>query len=420
MSRLSFFRQSAWLTMGIVGGGMVFGTLLQAVLGRTLGVKGHDYDTYSTLVQALTQLGIPLIGLQTAFAHLAARSDSAEHRAELSGAIRALFRNVGCLWVLLAIGCACFQSRLLARYQITSVELWLMVAAAFFSHTTPALFGILQGRQHFQRLGVAQVFNQLALFISISILVTWLHPTAAAAMAGYLIAMAAGFSFALFSTRAEWRTSPRPFALAGFVRRYLPLTLAVGSITFLSTQDMLAAKQFLNSDADIGPYSLAKNVARLVLLVTGPLVLVLFPKVIQSVARSEKTSVLAQAIGATGLISVCAALGCMFLAEVPLRIIAGALDPKTMATTASLLKHLTWAFIPLALANPLVSNLLARERFQAVYWLVAVAAGYGMTLRFHHPTFLSIAHTLAFFNTLFLLVAIVFTWRTSRGGVAEH
>ena len=37
-----------------------------------------------------------------------------------------------------------------------------------------------------------------------------------------------------------------------------------------------------------------------------------------------------------------------------------------------------WCLVPLSLANVLINNVLARERYAAVPWLVAVAIGYGI------------------------------------------
>ena len=417
MSRFRFFRQSAWMLASTAGGG-IFGWALQAALNGAL-LKSHsELGTYETLIAGVAQIGIPLGFLQTAFAQLGARSVHAEHQAELSGAIRGYLRGMVMFWIVLSVGLLLFQSRLTGLFHIESLELWLAFAAAFFSLTTPGLFGVLQGRQNFRWLGVAQVFNQFALFAAIGASVTFIRPTATAALSGYLIAVACGFAFALFLTRADWKLTPRPFDILAFIRRFLPLTLGIGSLTYLSTQDMITAQQFLSGDPSIDAYALARKPARVLFFLSAPLVMVLFPTVIRSVARSEKTSALAQALAATTLIGLGAALACTLFPMIPLRILAPTVGAETLAAAALLLRPLSWAFVPLALSNALVSNLLAREQVRAVYWLVAVAVACGITLRLRHPSLPAVAWTFAFYNTLFFLVAAFFTWRASTSSRA--
>jgi hypothetical protein len=68
----------------------------------------------------------------------------------------------------------------------------------------------------------------------------------------------------------------------------------------------------------------------------------------------------------------------------------------------------------------LIGSLLARARYEAVPWLLLVAAGYGMTLLYLSPRFLAagqprafamVVQTLGAFSLLLLAVAAWFAWR---------
>ena len=81
------------------------------------------------------------------------------------------------------------------------------------------------------------------------------------------------------------------------------------------------------------------------------------------------------------------------------------------------MKLLPWyagAMIPLALANVLVNDLMARAKFKAVLPMVLVAVAYGFTLPFMLRTFpghMEVAlKTLGVFNLLLLGVCALFTW----------
>jgi hypothetical protein len=75
--------------------------------------------------------------------------------------------------------------------------------------------------------------------------------------------------------------------------------------------------------------------------------------------------------------------------------------------------------IPLALANVLVNDLMARARFKAVLPMVLLAVAYGFTLpaMLHKfPGRMEVAlQTLGVFNLLLLGVCALFTW----GGKAK-
>jgi O-antigen/teichoic acid export membrane protein len=128
--------------------------------------------------------------------------------------------------------------------------------------------------------------------------------------------------------------------------------------------------------------------------------------VVQSAAKAEKTSVLVLALGATGLLGGIAALLCTLFPELPLLIIYD----RSYLRVAPLVPLYAWCTLPLALSALLVNNLLARERFGIVWWLVASAAGYWVTLRYLHQSFTQVIQVLGFFGTILLAGCALLTW----------
>ena len=87
---------------------------------------------------------------------------------------------------------------------------------------------------------------------------------------------------------------------------------------------------------------------------------------------------------------------------------------------SSVLPWYAWAMVPLALANVLINNLLARSQFRVVPALTVLAVAYGVTLAVvgRHAGSLAdpqaglrmMLQTLGVFNLLLLAVCAVFTW----------
>src|SRR5205823_8869020 len=96
---------------------------------------------------------------------------------------------------------------------------------------------------------------------------------------------------------------------------------------------------------------------------TQPLAAVMFPKIVQSAARAEKTDVLAHALGVTALAGGAAAIGCTVFPSLPLRIVY---DKSFLEVATPLVPWFAWCMLPLTLATVLINALLARAQYRAV------------------------------------------------------
>jgi O-antigen/teichoic acid export membrane protein len=154
-------------------------------------------------------------------------------------------------------------------------------------------------------------------------------------------------------------------------------------------------------------YAAAGMIGRALVFFTQPLTQVMFPKLVRSTAQARKTDVLKQVLGITVLLGGLAALGCTIMPTLPLRVIY---DKSYLDVAGPLVPWFAWCMLPLTLSNVLINSLMARGRFAAVPWLVAVAVGYGVALYFHHGSFQAVIGTLGIFGLLMVTVCVLFTW----------
>src|SRR5437764_14525472 len=82
--RAAFFRQSGWMMLATVAGGV----FMYAVHMIAKQMPKEEYGVFTTLLQIVTLMGIPAIGLQTVFAQQAAATLNEEHDRALAGVIR--------------------------------------------------------------------------------------------------------------------------------------------------------------------------------------------------------------------------------------------------------------------------------------------------------------------------------------------
>jgi len=406
LGRFAFFRQSGWMVIAAT----VSGALMYAVHIVASKMPKAEYGVFTALLQMLNQMAIPAAGLQLTFAQMTVAAVNDGRRAWLKGAMRSLLIGTFLFWLVIVALALIFQSSLLADYKIANpAALWVTLFLGLASLWSPILVGVLQGQQNFLWLGWSSMLNGLVRLSAVTIIVLVLGGAAAGGMTGALIGMMAAMVIAVWQSRALWHGPAERFDWGSFLRKALPLTLGFGAVTYMLTQDMLAVQRFFPKD-ETGYYGAAGMIGRALYFFTAPLTAVMFPKIVQSAARAEKSSVLLQAVGATALLGGAAALGCTLFPELPLRLVYD----QSFLKVAPLVPVFAWCMLPLTLAGVLVNNLLARERFAAVPFLVLVAVGYRFALQHRHESFEMVIHTLGIFASLLFAVAAFFTWWDAR------
>jgi O-antigen/teichoic acid export membrane protein len=416
--RFSFFRQSGWMITATTLSGM----LMAAVHPVVASMPKHEYGVFFSLLRLFVLLSIPAAGLQTVFARQAAAAVTDQAQRELAGSIRAVLWGTFLLWSGIVIITVIFRSELLALLQITNpAALWVTLLLVLAALWLPAMHGVLQGLQNFLLLGWSIIFNGLGRLTAIAIIVLLLGGWAAGAMAGALLGVMGALLLCFPAIRKFLQIHPAPFDWRNWLGRVFPLTLGVGASLFVMNADMLVVQSHF--PGEVTPfYAAAAMIGVALVLFTTPLAAVMFPKIVQSIARAEKTDALILAFSGTAILGGSGALFCTLFPELPLRILF--FTKPEFLQSAPLVPWFMWALLPVTLANVLISNMLARDYFSAVPWLVLVAIGYGAALLLlvrdvqtwePFAAFRLVIQTLGVFSLLLLLTAAAFTWQMRLG-----
>ena len=414
----TFIRQSGWLVVATVSSG-VFMTATQVVANRWM--EPVEYGIWFALLRIFLLMSIPSAGLQIVIAQQTAAAVTDAHHRQLVGTLGATFRATFYIWLIMVTVALFAQTHWIPALKITNpAALWVTVMIGLASLWAPIVKGVLQGVQNFLGLGWVLILDGMGRFAAIAVIL-WLGGQAAGGMSGALIGQGASLLIGVWlirrlligpRERMEWRP---------WLKRVLPLTLGIGSIQFMSNADVVYV-QTLFSAEKTPLYTPAAMIGLALITFTTPLAAVMFSKVVRSTALTQDTRAVRQALGATALLAGAAALACTVLPELPLRIIY--FSKPIYWAAAPLVPWFAWSLVPLILANVLLSNLLARERFAVVPWAVLVAVGYGTALAILKPRLLQMAEmdafrdafrtviqTLGAFSLLLLGVIARFTFR---------
>src|ERR1051325_2374924 len=403
-SRLTFFRQSGWLVIATTLGG-VFMFFVHKIAGQ---MPKPEYGVFTTLLQVINLMGIPAIALQTVFAQQTAAAVTDEQHRQLNGTVRAVFAGTFALWLVMVAATFLVQGEILREWKISNpAALWVTVAYGLGALWLPVLKGVLQGKQDFLWFGNAVIFDDVGRFAAITVIVLVLSGYAAGGMTAAVLGVATALAISFWRTRELWHGPRAPFEWRTWLTRVVPLTLGLGSIMFIVSADMLVVQRVFPKE-QTGFYAAAGMIGRALVFFTAPLTAVMFPKIAESAAPAPETDVLALTVGATGLLGIGAALVCTFFPTLPLRIIY---DQSYLDASGPLVPWFAWCMMPLTLANVLVNNLLARQIFSVVPWLVIIAVAYGVALWLFSTSFLAVIQILGLFALLLFCLAAWFTWR---------
>lgn len=410
----AFFRQSGWLMIANIAGGVM--TFAVHLLNKKM--PDAEYSNFVTLL--MVTACIPILPLQMVLAHQSALALANNRVRQLAGVVRLMVLGSLGLWVLAALGLLVFQGQIVARLQLPgAVGVWVTLVAVLMTLWWPMFTGLLQGRQDFFWMGWTLIIGGAARFAVAAVLVLGFAGGAASMMVGAMLGIGLMAGIAAWKTRDLWALRSESFNIRESLGQIVPLMLGFGACQILFTSDTIFAKAFFSGDA-LKPYAAAGTLSRGLLWLVLPMAAVMFPKLVHGHAKSEKTNLLGLVVLGTGVLTVCGMLGLWLMGPWVVKLVYKSGD---VTEAMRLIPWYAGAIVPLALANVLVNDLLARARFRVVPAMVVLAVAYALTLVYvlnHFPGRLEVVlQTLGAFNLLLLGVCAWFTFRGPKSQVSN-
>lgn len=385
----------------IAGGGLMWGLHF---LARRL--KEGEYGTFGALLTVVMVL--PTMPLQMVLAQQTAKALATGRTRQLAGMIRLVWLGTLILWLLAAGLVLLQQESLLKLLQINSpVGLWITLAACLFALWLPMFSGVLQGQQNFLWLGWAMMLNGVGRLTIAALAVFALGGYATGMMSGVLLGLLAGTVIAMWQSAALWCLPSAPFDWRPLLTQVGPLLLGFGAFQVIFTADTFFAKACFTGD-QTDAYFGAGTLSRALMWLVGPLAAVMFPRVVHSAAKAEKSDLMRVVLLGTFVLGAGGALGLCVVGPFVVKLIYPA---RYAAQAIALLPWYAWAMVPLALANVLLNDLLARGSFRVVPALIVLAVGYPFALTQFHDNPVTVLKVLGSFNLLLLAVSAWYSYR---------
>jgi O-antigen/teichoic acid export membrane protein len=287
----------------------------------------------------------------------------------------------------------------------------------------PFAQGLLQGSQNFAWLGWSILLNGLGRFVAIAVLILLFKGRSTAALLGALLGLASAVIVGLWPSRHLFRATGVKFHWIPWLRRVVPLSAGSSAILFMINADMLFVQNYF-AENQSRYYAAVAMVGVGLVTFTTPMAAVMFPKLVSSRAKGQHSSSFILALAGTAILGIVAALLCTVIPSLPLRIMF--FNKPDLWVSAQLVPWFMWCMLPVTLANVLISDLLAKQRFQIAFWAVLTAICYGISIDYyltnvpkadHFAAFKGIILRLGIFSSLLLAISAAYSYRarTRRG-----
>ncbi|HPU57678.1 MAG TPA: lipid II flippase MurJ, partial [Verrucomicrobiota bacterium] len=401
--RATFFRQSGWLMFANIAGGM----MMWAVDFLNKFIEEGEYGSFGALLAVVMLL--PTIPLQMVIAQQTAQAVAINAPRKATGAVQLVLAVTFVLWLAGAILVLLFQDRILARWQMTNpLGLWITLPIVLLTLWMPVFWGVLQGQQNFFWLGWSAMSSGLGRIVIAAVAVLLLNGSSAGMMAGVLFGVALAAGIAAWHTRSVWLMKAEAFDWRALASEMLPLGLGFLGFQVLLTADTILVKGYFEKSI-VDFYVSAGTLSRALMWLVLPLASVMFPRIVHSAAKSEKTDLMKWVLLGTGLLALTGVVGLAVLGPWVVRIIY---KPEYVEVASAVLPWYAGAMVPLAMANVLLNNLFAspRSKWAPAVCIFGLAAAYIFAVTQYHDSLLTVLRVLGVFSLALLVCAVWFTW----------
>jgi len=409
--RASFFRQSGWLMFAsIASGAMMYGVHFFSKV-----IPEKEYGIFGALL-ALTMC-VPAVPLQMVVAQQASAALASGRQRQLARLFRRAWACATLVWAVGAVVMWFVQDDLVLRWRLAGpTALWVTQLVILGSVWLPLFLGLLQGEQDFLTYGWAMITSGIGrLGVGAVIVLVLVKRDAVGIMWGAFAGLALALLLAIWQSRKLWLGPGEAFAMRALLAQAVPLLIGFGACQFLMAADTMFVNAYLPENVQC--YVAAGTLSRALVWAVGPLTAVMFPRIVASAVRSEKSNVFGLTLLGTAALAIAGVVGLWLLGPWVVRFMA---KPSYVAVTTQILPWYAGAMVPLCLANVLVSNLLGKSQFRVVIPIVVLAVAYGVMLTFVHGSYIQVLQLLGVFNLALLGVCAWYTFvRPANKSVAN-
>ncbi|NCC52110.1 MAG: hypothetical protein EOM20_12955 [Spartobacteria bacterium] len=402
------------VVMGIAN---IANILFQIAMGRML--TREDYGVLMAMYGMLYILNVPGDILRTTLAHYSATHGAADvDTAVIAHMFKRVMRFIIQAMTPVVIGIILANALIVRYFQLEgSGPVYAVVGVCVASIVMTAFQGVLQGLQQFMWYGISVIFWFFGrLFFAVFLV--WMGFRATGALVGMMLGAVIALFLPYFCLR-KTIFMKSDVESGGFrtISSYAARVLVVyGAFMFIGNVDVMAAKHHFSPEM-AGAFSQGALLAHMIWLLPFPIVLAMFPKVVQAHVRGQNpVPLLLKSL----LMSVCIIFLVAFFVCWQSDLLFSVFFAQDHHPIQPFMTRFVMAMAPVSILFVLINYEMALERFK-VSILMVLASLYLATLLFGVvENYAALLDKLMVTNWLLMvLTALMCLWHSRRASLEE-
>lgn len=379
----------------------IFGNIFNLVFWLFM-VRKLDYIEYgilNSIVSFLTVTSLPIVILQTALVRFFSEFKAQEKKENTQALFRAFFKRILLINIVGLVIFFVFSENITDFLHLNSrVFVYLTACSIFFSSLLILTMGALQGLQLFNRIALNAFFQSFTKLFSGMILVL-IGLKAVGAFWGFIFSGFSSFILSLFQLpswvmkmkKEEYIDYKPQIKLKEIYVYFLPVTVALISYSLFTNSDMILVKHFFN-ETDVGIYSIAQTVGKIILFLPGAITVVFFPLAVQQgIQNRNMAPLLKRSLIFVAFLCLLGSVVVLTLPKLVLRIISG----KVYSECIPLVRFIIFPMSLFALNFIFIFYNLSKNNLRFIFYIFVISI-------------LQIILILNFHKTLFDVIGVLF------------
>jgi len=393
--------------------------LFHVIMGRTL--SHAEYATLTAMLNVVNLINTPIEAVRTAVAHFTTRLIEEDHARDIKELVALWCKRISWFTVPTVVIGFAFARPLAAFFQLESTAPILLTTVILAISPYMAItMGSLLGLQAFVWMSLAVQSWSVVRVVAGWLFVILIAPYAIWGLNGQILGVVVSTGLGLGALHVIVGRSRPSGKQRGWREHYYfgSSLAALAGLAVLMNADMILIKHYFPAD-EAGRYARAFVIGRIVIFLTTPIALAMFPKVVsEGDASLQDWKTLSRAVLTTLVIVVSAVVGVLVLPRLPLVVLYG--SEAATPEAVGLLRAVIVAMSPLGVTLVLTHFELAQHRFGTVPSLLFCAAVYVVGVVIWHDTIAQIITVLGSVAALSIVLLLVnLAWK-GRGRTAEE
>jgi len=364
-----------------------------------------DYGILNSLMGLIIIVSLPASVIQTTLTRYIAEYQSKGDLSKIRTLIIVFLKRLFFLVFIILSLFYLFQGRMSSYLRLPDSRLLsLMGIIVFFTFLSPLTISGLQGLQRFGHLAINVISSGLIKLI-LGIILVILGFRVLGVLGGFLISAIFGFTLSIFQIpKVIWqKTNPIAKVDLREIYKYLfPVGLTSLSFTTLTNMDIILVKHYF-SPLEVGYYSVAGIIGKIILFLPGAVSLALFPKVSSlGILNKSSLNLLKKSLFLIGSLLSIGILICLFFPKFLLKILTSKTDPILFP----LARLFAISFGLFSLVNVLLNFHLALKKFKFILYALLFCILQIILISLFHQTLNNVLYILIFISFILFILGL--------------